>query len=1095
MKDSPAVNNILRTAYNVYAVPSLIVDWNWNRYTTPTADNTPSDDTDGFDIEIFPIESIFNPIRPHSKGIAKALVGQAIVSQGYSAPHQPRFYVANQSDKYQYWTSPYPTDNTATFPLHTDGITTVRPSVYYPTPLKSNKIVIRIENTWASPNSYNVLIQSTVNGAWTAIAGNSPAIDNATGILTLYWNGTAWTTTRPTNMVKITDSSIPQIAGIQIRVNTMKNGYTEDGSVTTYKASKTGTVTNTDGKASNFNLIAIEAHYEEDMTDRLISSSDSLTMQDESNIYPIGTITSNTSTVTLSDDDHTLFLNSADVNTVYSTLLDENAEMTLSYVYMDSDGNVIDTIQDFNMYTGQWQAQDDGTVQVELSDYSKFLDQIKPNKLMYQNKSVNQIVWSILDSVGFNNYNIALDPNDNLVDHEIPVFWTVGDDSVWAVLQSIAEATQTAIYFDSFGVLQVRTRDAAFRAASDADWHLLAEPDGDGNLPDIISLTPTGDTQGNTIDVVYKNTTWKTTSGGVAAMDSVWAPDGDTVVRSAPLVRNISSSSQFIYLSKADVQVWPYASKVQIDGEILEYSGKQYCYYTGTNGNTKNWRVVTSAAEMNKYKNQTPVAYRYKNFLTGGLKITGRGVWNSDERDHTTDTSGWNPKMSLNKGATIVQNPRGFSHQALESTVTINTPASMKDANDIFWVNYGQPTDTGYFEYGTRFKFNSDSGSSTYRAGMGILQQGGNNEDGYYIEFTLSNKLTAKDRKTTNEVSIWARSSGKWINISKGSPVAMAKSIWYDVDIYINKSGSNHVISVWLNGTKYAEGTTNSATKQSDSGRFSLYARGSTNITFEYAYAIARTVAEPEDSFGFYDLEYGGIRGGQWEREHVWNLRTRWKKIKKKHWTKETYKHNQYVFDEFGPYVHEVRHFKVNFDPSPVNYSYLFSTNTGEAACIEYNSNPFGAEFYVTNTARINAVVAGDDSSVGGTSNPVTQQFMVLGQDLVIADDQKVTITNDESVRRHGEVDAELTSDWIQSKDMATDISDWITAHWGTNGVDELSVTIFGNPLIEICDVVDILYSRLGMTNPSNHRYFVMSISNSFDTGLSTTLTLRRITN
>jgi hypothetical protein len=55
-------------------------------------------------------------------------------------------------------------------------------------------------------------------------------------------------------------------------------------------------------------------------------------------------------------------------------------------------------------------------------------------------------------------------------------------------------------------------------------------------------------------------------------------------------------------------------------------------------------------------------------------------------------------------------------------------------------------------------------------------------------------------------------------------------------------------------------------------------------------------------------------------------------------------------------------------------------------------------------------------------------------------------------------------------------------------GNDQISVTIFGNPLIEIADVVHVNYPDKYIDGD----YFVVAVRNSFSDGIETTLTLRR---
>jgi hypothetical protein len=1081
-----AVQDELKTAYNMNAVPRLVIDWNLNRYSSPTATNTPSEDTDGFDIERFPIESIVEPLRP-TKGVSKARVNQATVSPGYLKANAPKFYVSDTKDVYKYWTSPYATGPAGNF------TTPVRPRVTYPTAVKTNKIVIKFENTWATPKTYTVSVSSTDATGLTVVGGANPAIDGASGTLTLYYNGTAWVSTRPPSLVATS------ITMIELNVSALGAGIKRDGSVMSYRQrGNWNTWYPTTGANSSLNVIAIEPHLEVDLTNRLISVEDTFDMSDKSQLYPIGTITTNTASMSLSNEDGVFNPENPDTNNIFKDLIEPNAEVNLSYIYTIN--GVQHSVQEFKMYISSWSLSD-GTAQIDLDDYSKYLKEIKPNAFMVEGKSSNEIVWRVLDSVGFVDYDIQED--DIVTNTIIPVFWTTGEETVWEILDQLAQATQTAIYFDSYGRVQVRTREAAFRDSSTMDWNLLGEKSGQ-SLPDIISWEPSLEYEANKIDVTYKTTKWKVNSLGNPAMSKVWEPDQETMtVRSSQLVRPIDNTSVHIYVDQKESMIWPFKSKIQIDGEIIQYEGKQFLYYTYTtgtaadgtptySGETKKIANITSNDDYLKFNGMTPQEFQHKNRYTGALKITERGVWNTDKRNHYVDLNGWTTKLELKGKSAPVQrnNPAGFSLNRTESTVTLNTPKAMNDATDTFWAFRGGSWSSSYNSYGTRFKFNKDKASTTQIAGL-ALQLSGSREAGFYVEVRTTASLSAAARAVSNEISIFSRINGKDTLIGKGAPTAIGEDIWYDMDVYHSGAGNVQKLAVFLNGQLVATGTTAAATTQGDSGRFGFFARGKTSIDFEYIYAVARTITEPLDDYGFYDLKYGGIRGGQWEREYVWGAYSRPQKIVKRKWTKDTTRKNLYVFDEFGPYVHEVREFDVKFDPSPVRYSYLFNTNEWYSAVPEYTSNPFGATFVIANTSRNHAILHGEDNLIfAGAGAAVNQVCVVLGQNLEVAEDELITKRNEPAIRSRGLIESELSSDWIQSKGMAETLANWMAMHW-SDSVDEAEVEVFGNPLLEIGDIVDVLYTRQNMT-PATHKYFVVGVSNSFETGISTKLTLRR---
>jgi hypothetical protein len=83
----------------------------------------------------------------------------------------------------------------------------------------------------------------------------------------------------------------------------------------------------------------------------------------------------------------------------------------------------------------------------------------------------------------------------------------------------------------------------------------------------------------------------------------------------------------------------------------------------------------------------------------------------------------------------------------------------------------------------------------------------------------------------------------------------------------------------------------------------------------------------------------------------------------------------------------------------------------------------------------------------------------------------------------------QLDSEWIQSKNAAYKTLKII--EMGLEGFSkEVTLNIFGNPLIQTGDIVTLSYSLNGI---SQQRYVVHSVSHSFSQGLSTTLRLNRI--
>lgn len=1053
-----AVSNAIRTAYDINAIPRLIAEWNHNRYANNiSVDNDPSDDTDGYDIEMFPVESLIKPNRP-TAGVQKARVDEARVADPYSQydgkSRSARYYMGSVDDIYKYWTSPWPTNGSGLFPTDANG-TMVRPFVLYPDGVDANKIVVGFEDTWAQPNAFDIRVRAADGTTWT-VASSSPVI-NSKGQAILYWNGSNWSSNRPASQVATT-----VITGVQVRITSLKG--VAGGSVS--------------GANSHANVIEISARREHNLTDRLVGVSDTFDMSEKSLVYPLGTITSNNATLTMFNGDG--IFNNESPDSPYKGLIEPNVTFNLEYVF--TVGGVQYPVQQFKMYGGPWMGQRDETVSIELADFSKYFQEVKPLATSYLDMSAPELIWRVCDSVGFVDYEIQTDDITTL--HKIPVWWTDGEKTVWEVFDEIAKATQTAIYFDGNGKLQVRTRTNAFQVAATPSWTLRGE-DAGTELADITSLAQSDEVEANSIKVSFQQTDVDPIVNGIPKTQVLWQPEDTVALRACPLLKTLEVVSTYISLPPGEAKIWPFEGMVNIQGELIKYSGKQFIYYEGA---TRKSVVVKSQEEMEKYNNITDFNSRHKNHYTGALKITERGTWNSEAKRHAVEAEGYNVRNVVNG----VRNTgvSGFRHKKAESRVYLNPPPRLKSPADVLLATRGAEVDSGFYYYGTRMRFEKGGGKHQ-RAGI-VFHNNSTNEDGYYVELMPSAKLaTGKQRAKRNELAFFTRNNGKWVRHGKGTALAITEGIDYEVDITYKTSGSDHVITVWVNGKNCFTKTLSGTDKNPFGGKFGLFARGDSRVSFEYLYAIRRQEEEPADDFSFLDKVEGGYTGGQFDREWVYRWRTQRRRVKKR-WVKEQSRWNQQFFDEFGPIVHEVREFDVKFDPKPAISSRLYMGNDYSIICPEYSADSFSARFYVANTSRSTAIAHGEDTmKYAGQSTAVNPIMAVIGRSITVSESESVESKNETQIRKRGAVEVEISSPWIQKKEMAQELADWIKDHW-SEGADEQTVTIYGNPLIELGDVVAVEYPNADMT-AATHKYFVVGVSNSFDSGLETTLVLRRV--
>lgn len=1083
--------NALKQNVAQAATARLTAEWNMNRFAGPAAVvNTGQTYPDS---DEFPLSSIVSPNRPLKQGIAKARAtsrsaynssgqAQAYAQSKYDdgkTGASARTYTVSSESKYKYWSSPTAAATSLTsgyYALDSGSI-----EVTYTKDIWMNKLSFKAEASVIQPKNITVYYKTTAAGAWTQWAGTYQV--DADGMLTLY---------RQSNGVMATTEYLLaplKIRGIKVVVAGMS------------------------AASSYLNVIELSARLKTDLSTFLIDYSVQNTMSETSLVTPLGICSSNEASVTLDNidgrfDNDRANLMDTGVENIFYGIIDKNVHLT-----MDLGLNVSGTpeyTRQFTMWSDTWGGQNQETVQVSLKDSSKIPQEVKPNATLYQGLTTAGIVWRMCDAIGFNNYNIsAAALNDN---HIIDYFWTDPEKTVWEHWQDIAQATQTAIFFDEYNTLQVLPRKAAYDLGKAVSWTFDGEEvgsnavaqgrlAGDNNkLSDIIELEQSYDFEANTANVKYIPTTISQPVGNVIPMEEVWTPEGDVVLRSSRLIQTMASNAVSFRITATEAKLWPYSGTIQVEGEIIKYTSKGYTYRNASNV----WTSVYVASEEERLKrdaeNPGMAAFNYFNgyFYTGA---TGRGMWGTTAANHAVDIAGWNynriTKTNWSGGNASVQAWNGgVIHNKDAGRLKLQTNKTF-GGNTWYVATRGSRNDSPPYWYGTRIIFPSAGVTNSYGA-AGIVMTAGDYDNGYYIELIRTDKIDATSRaKYTNELCFYVKYNNGQIkrigpNGGKGVPMLIAPGVYYDIDVHFEWQGTTRVVNVMVNGVSRltASVPVGLGTGESIGGRYGFFTRGDTCAEFEYLYASTYAVNDTFDQEGWFDRIRGGFQSGQWDREWVYGMRTNTKIKVNRPPLKMVSRYASRLMDEFGPVVHEVREYNVKFEKNPVIHSNLYISNDNQVICPEYNGNPFGANFILANTARVNAVVSGEDTLTFGADNPVEQKMLIYGRLVNQAEEKTVTVKNDAAINRRGTVEVDITSNWIQSETAAKEIGDWITQNWG-GGSSEVTVNSFGNPLIQLGDLVAIQHPDKSMTY-ATHKFFVVGIEHSFDGGLESTFTLRR---
>lgn len=1062
------------------------------------------------------------------------------VYKTYTRPlDSPRYYVASPEDEYKYWTSPRESNSDGAmaggyeFPLNASGVLQgVDILIEYDSKVRSNKFSICAETTWSAPQRWDLYVgddngsggynwryvaNQTVRAFDANNAGGAAAGDD--GRLEFYYDGSSWGGTENRSTARNLETVVDEFDAVRFRVWAMTKPN------------------------AHANIIEVSPRLEKNLTPYLTSVSDDFEMTEPSFLTPIGKASANTGNVILFnplvddsfdlsvDEEYSyspgqsrgLLFNNENPNSLFYGLLDANVRFNLEYIF-DINGSTY-PVQQFEMFSGNWTGQSTDTVNVSLDDYSKYMMEIKPRKGMYLDLSVAEIVWRICDGIGFTKYQV--ERMDTEFPRHIPIFWIDGEKTVWEIFADLTEQTQVSIYFDGSGTLQVKTKEAAFDADRDGDsvWLTMGQhntdtnddPDYDDNnydgaVPDIIELDKTNQFEANYVTIEYLETQFSEFNNGFPVMETVWEPgqttddssrddkrgngtfddspdDSDTsstlVLRATPVIKELLKDDNFVRIDPDQAKHWPYEGIVQIQGELIRYNGKQYVWYD--NGNVKKVSVVKDSDQFKDIEDRSGPGSKHRNHWTGRLSVSQRGLWNTENKRHYTEANGY--RVHSYRDGNKKENGKGWRHYKKNSVVQLRSPKNW-GGKDWRFAFRGESTDAGFYNIGTMIRFPKDNGKHMM-AGI-TIHQNGTEDNGYFIELRPTKKMTASVRKSTNELCFYSKKGlntkrfGE--NKGKGAAVFIAPDTWYELDVEIQRDGADQTIRIFLNGQLAMQVQIDGGNEWHHpwTGKFGMFVRGHTKAQWEYLYAISRPQPLLSDNFSFMEKVDSSYVGRQWEREWVWRNRTDSRRTKKG-WKREQERFSQMFYDEFGPYAHEVREFSVNFDPAPVLHSFLYVSNDWEAVCPEYRSHAFGADFILANASRKNAILHGTDPGIGGGN----QSTFIYGRIVNVKEAETVIVQNEDQIRRRGKIEATITSPWIQSKSHALNIGEWIRDHW-SQPADELTIEIFGNPLIEVTDVITVSY-KLHDFNIGSHQYFVTSASNSFsDGGISTTLVVRR---
>jgi hypothetical protein len=559
--------------------------------------------------KLFPVDSIIKPFRPQGAGLKYAISGD--VDSGWKSPR-----ALNYSPDFRVY---YPGVDT-TYKYYVSALSTgLDVTVTYPKTILTNKIVARFELSHSTPATWSIYGNGSVLASGTnanIVPFKTSGIKNYNaGTVTIYYNGTTWTTTEPSTLASPISLTSTRIT--------------------------TGAVT---GKYVG--LIELCPKWAVNASEHLVSFSiqkESSTSSED--LMPVGRVSANSASLELISYEDTRKIVTYDkTNTLDSSKIYLYKQMEIKpYIKLYNSGGTLsdslgayDNIPQGIYYGDTWSFSEYGEISLNALDGAKILQETIAPKIMCNNFSATGIIRRLLDSIGFTNYEIYIKDTDTSI--ITPTYWwTENNKTVWDSLQELCRDTQMIAVFSYDNVLKFYSREWLFDNTRTANWSFRSETSG-SNLSNILSFGKNDLPSANQIKVFWNSVL---TSNYIQSAQAPW--DSDTYFLAAfVLNQNILSTQAagtYMNLTPAVINeeelgttAYNYTGYLVINSEIIEYDAVQFEYIDLAG--TKQFVDLLSKTDNNKYLGLSQQGTLKP---SGKYRIKKRGAFNTPVGNHYID--------------------------------------------------------------------------------------------------------------------------------------------------------------------------------------------------------------------------------------------------------------------------------------------------------------------------------------------------------------------------------------------------------------------------------------------------------------------------
>ena len=384
-----------------------------------------------------------------------------------------------------------------------------------------------------------------------------------------------------------------------------------------------------------------------------------------------------------------------------------------------------------------------------------------------------------------------------------------------------------------------------------------------------------------------------------------------------------------------------------------------------------------------------------------------------------------------------------------------------------------------WYSFGTSLFMENNEDYPNQMAGMGFFLDGVGKK-GYAVLIESTASSAANSRKSVRivkftDIGIQTISSSQKTAATTFDGVFGGKA--YFLDVKVKVSGQAVYIRASINGFKINATDVNNFTVTTNPKFISppsqkvgaIVMKG--KATFDYIYATSIDEYQYDSSeynLNFYQGQFSDDTVSTAYGNLLYNANNNESDESKK----------KVIIEEFGSVVREIVRVKPRFNSRPA-FPVKWSTGGNKfAKIIGQKISSFGGEAFVLNNT----------STTIPLSDGAGAALYVFGND--IAQSGTLEYSTDEESSYGYKEPVIFQSNWLQNENDVKSLADWIKSQVVNRG-RVVNMKVFGNPLINVGDIVGVKYTYQGFAG--TEKLIVTSVSHSYNEGLETEITCRTL--